>query len=199
MIHLSIQKIIQQHRFFCCNLVSFCCFLLFFFCDSEVYLKNFWFFLFSFLLSFVHKPYSQGMSLQEFRQGEDQPLIDKELEYTRESHRVSTFRTFINITKCFVGAASFELPFAVMQAGWLVALLSILVLAVISRYTLVQLAQCGHLASKLIQSRSLEKPNSAPTYPQVGYVAFGLFGSLISYFGIFAMSLGVVGGGERKE
>lgn len=86
----------------------------------------------------------------------------------------------------------FELPYAVFQAGWVVALISIVILAVISRYTLIQLTQCGHLASKLSQSRAVE--NSAPTYPQVGFEAFGLLGSLISYFGIAAMSLGVVGG-----
>jgi amino acid permease len=128
---------------------------------------------------------SLGMSVQEF-----QPLVQGESVtlWTREEHRTSTFRTFINVTKCFVGAASFELPMAVLQAGWLVALFSILILAVISRYTLVQLTQCGHLAASLSSQK-----NSSPTYPQVGFQAFGWPGAVISYFGIAAMSLGVVG------
>ncbi len=100
--------------------------------------------------------------------------------------RQSTFRTFFNVTKCFVGAASFELPWAVMQGGWIVSLFGILILAAVSFYTLVLLTRCGHLTSELDR-----KPT--PTYPEIGRCAFGLPGAIIAYFGIFAMTLGVVG------
>lgn len=53
------------------------------------------------------------------------------------------------------------------------SLFGVLLLAVISRYTLVQLTQCGHLASSLSRLRGGET-NSNPTYPQVGFEAFGI-------------------------
>ena len=39
--------------------------------------------------------------------------------------------TLVSITKSFIGAASMELPFAFMNAGWLAATVGILVLCVI--------------------------------------------------------------------
>ena len=106
---------------------------------------------------------------------------------TQEDHQSSTFRAFINITKCFVGAASLELPWAFMQAGWVFGFLGLLFLALISYYTLWQLARCGHLCVHLDPS------NQAPTYPEIGKMAFGRIGMFLTYFGILFAVLGAVG------
>ena len=48
-----------------------------------------------------------------------------------------SFQAFINTTKAFVGAASFELPGAIMNGGSVGALIGMLGLAVLSRYDCV--------------------------------------------------------------
>jgi amino acid permease len=59
--------------------------------------------------------------------------------------------------------------------------------AVVSYYTLWQLARCGHIVSHL-------RPNlPAPTYPEIARVAFGKVGMVIAYLGILFGVLGAVG------
>eukprot|EP01104_Vermistella_antarctica_P016388 TRINITY_DN5567_c0_g1_i2.p1 TRINITY_DN5567_c0_g1~~TRINITY_DN5567_c0_g1_i2.p1 ORF type:complete len:104 (-),score=1.45 TRINITY_DN5567_c0_g1_i2:55-366(-) len=52
-------------------------------------------------------------------QVEDHSLLLDDNEPVKLSHIgvASTPKTFLNITKCFVGAASFELPWAIKEAG----------------------------------------------------------------------------------
>ena len=47
--------------------------------------------------------------------------------------------------KCFVGAASFELPWAFMQGGRMGSVLGLLGLAACSFFALSRLAQCAHM------------------------------------------------------
>ncbi len=119
---------------------------------------------------------------------EDRPLLVKREGDVWSPHlRQSTFRTFFNVTKCFVGAASLELPQAVQQGGLVLSLVGILLLAVISYYTLVLLTRCGHLTTDLDPSQT------SPTLPVIGRAAFGTVGAIVAYIGIGAMTLGVVG------
>ena len=104
----------------------------------------------------------------------------------KPEYQSSEFRAFVNITKCFVGAASLELPWAFKQGGWLFSFLGMIALALISNYTLWQLARCGHLVTHL------RPMNLAPTYPEIGRVAFGTVGMLVAYFGIIMGVLGAV-------
>jgi amino acid permease len=74
-----------------------------------------------------------------------------------------------------------------MQAGWLFAMFGLIVLAVMSYYTLVQISKCGHLTTRL------SPKDISPTYPEIGNIAFGKVGMIAAYFGIFVMTLGLVG------
>lgn len=103
----------------------------------------------------------------------------------RREEKSSTIRTAINVTKCFVGAASFELPWAFAQAGVAGSIIGILILAALSLFSLNRLSIC----SVLVSSRD----GRALTYPEIGRQAFGRAGYLISWFGVVAMSLGVCG------
>jgi proton-coupled amino acid transporter len=96
--------------------------------------------------------------------------------------QASSLRTFFNITKCFIGAASFELPWAVKQGGLIGGSVGLVFLGIISQFTLVILAKCGHLASK-----------SYPTYPDIGREAFGKTGVILAWTGIIASTIGACG------
>lgn len=97
----------------------------------------------------------------------------------------STMRTFFNITKCFIGAASFELPWAFKQGGWLGALFGVLALFIISNFTLRILVLNGHLSACVT--------NPFPSYPDIGTAAFGRVGNALAWFGVLAMTIGVCG------
>lgn len=96
--------------------------------------------------------------------------------------QASSLRTFFNITKCFIGAASFELPWAVKQGGLIGGSVGLVFLGLISQFTLVILAKCGHLAS-----------TSYPTYPDIGREAFGKTGVILAWTGIIASTIGACG------
>ena len=120
---------------------------------------------------------------------EKQALLVNEapvVEVWQDSQKSSGVHAFFTISKCFVGAASLELPHAILDAGWLAGLLLILAIALISYYTLITLARCGHLVSERTR-------DAAPTYPSLGRAAFGAPGSAVAYFGVLAMTVGVVG------
>mmetsp|Transcript_15246 Transcript_15246/g.23085 ORF Transcript_15246/g.23085 Transcript_15246/m.23085 type:complete len:486 (+) Transcript_15246:33-1490(+) len=94
---------------------------------------------------------------------------------------VGDLGTFANVTKAFVGAASFELPWAYMQAGLAGSITGVVVLAVMSHFSLSRLAKCNELMGKL------------STYPEIGKKAYGTPGKVITWFGIIAMTIGVCG------
>jgi len=71
------------------------------------------------------------------------------LSYLDTQHRTNDIRTFFNITKCFIGAASFELPWAIRQAGLIGGAVGILALGLMSFYTLTILTICGHFTAQL--------------------------------------------------
>uniref|UniRef100_A0A7S2Q7P2 Amino acid transporter transmembrane domain-containing protein n=1 Tax=Zooxanthella nutricula TaxID=1333877 RepID=A0A7S2Q7P2_9DINO len=91
--------------------------------------------------------------------------------------------TVINITKAFVGAASFALPKAFSDGGLVGASVGIVVLAFFSHFALSRLARCSHLVPG----------GSRPTYPAVGQAALGAVGRFLAWFGMLAMTLGVCG------
>jgi hypothetical protein len=94
----------------------------------------------------------------------------------------------IQITKCFIGAASFELPRAFEQAGVVGSVVGILFLAITSSFSLQRLAAC----SKLLPPQGRQNGENL-TYPVLGRCAFGWWGWFISWFGVMAMTLGVCG------
>jgi amino acid permease len=133
----------------------------------------------------------------------------------QKKHAASTLRTAINVTKCFVGAASFELPWAFAEAGVIGGVVGVCFLAVLSSFSLQRLAACSSLVAERqherakVQNRdtyydqggndessssgAAVEVSQAPTYPDVGQEALGLAGKLLAWFGVVAMSLGVCG------
>ena len=72
----------------------------------------------------------------------------EEVAYYKRSDLSSNVVTFFTITKCFIGAASFELPWAFKQAGWLGGIVGILALFAMSYFSLTRLAKCSHISKK---------------------------------------------------
>lgn len=68
-----------------------------------------------------------------------------------------------------------------MNGGSVGALVGLLGLAVLSRFALLKLADCGRMVPGV----------SAATYPEVGEAAFGKAGRVAAWFGMLAMTLGV--------
>ena len=109
-----------------------------------------------------------------------QSILGRSMSSNTES---GTFHTLSNICKCFAGAASFELPWAFKQAGAVLAGISLILLAIMTNYTLKWLAMCGHYHPRIVK----------PTYPEIAQHAFGKIGFIIAWFGILAMTIGVCG------
>ena len=123
---------------------------------------------------------ASGIVLEEF---EDQ-------QGTITGKPSSVGATVINLTKCFIGAASFELPWAFAQAGLLGSTVGILVLAAISTFGLTTLAKTSALARK---TAGWEDSKKVATYPAIGEAAMGTFGKWAAWFGLLMMTLGVCG------
>jgi amino acid permease len=99
----------------------------------------------------------------------------------------SNASAFFNFTKCFVGAASFELPWAMGQAGWLMGTLCLLGLGVLSTYSFTLLIRCADLVT------ASDPTQRRPSFPAIGMHAAGPLGAGAAWFGIFTMLIGVVG------
>jgi amino acid permease len=115
----------------------------------------------------------------------DEAWIEKDFGAQRRGGRPgqsSFLRTVINITKCFVGAASFELPWAFSKGGLVGSMVGVLGLALMSSFSLGRLAECPNF------SRC-----GSTTYPELGREAFGDVGFALAWFGTIAMTLGVCG------
>eukprot|EP00939_MAST-03C_sp_MAST-3C-sp1_P002065 g2065.t1 len=102
---------------------------------------------------------------------------------------LAIFTTWVNVTKCFVGAASFELPHAFSQAGVAGAVGGVCILAILSSFSLRRLAYC----CELMPRHRASKRGSPFSYYIVGDEACGTFGCMAAWFGVVAMSLGVCG------
>ena len=90
----------------------------------------------------------------------------------------SFLRTVINITKCFVGAASFELP-GLSKAGLAGSMIGITALS--------------HVQLRRRLSECPEFSAVAPQHPELGREAFGDVGFALAWFGTITMTLGVCG------
>ena len=90
--------------------------------------------------------------------------------------------TIINISKCFMGASTFELPWAFDKAGLVGGTVGVLVFALLSNI-------CFYFLTRLSHSCGLERP----TYPQLGRACLGPSGEAMVWFGMVAMTIGVVG------
>ena len=90
-------------------------------------------------------------------------------------------RTFINACKGFIGASSFELPWAMSKAGLLGGMLGLLFFAVIGRYGTLMIVRCAFLLRK-----------HEPTYPDLG-LSFGFVGRVVVWVGIIFVYTGAGG------
>ena len=107
----------------------------------------------------------------------------------KELRRSAIFCGFFNLTKAFLGAAGFALPYALSQGGLVAGLSSMLVFAFASAHTLKLLQRCRMILTH--PSWMHGQPMVNPTYVDIGSAAFGKQGRIAVIFGIIAMSLGV--------
>ena len=105
-------------------------------------------------------------------------------EAEEEEDGAASWVAFVNATKCFAGASSFELPFALVEAGLLSGTIGIVVFAVLSYAVFCTMVECGHLV----------RGSDRPSFLQIGTAAFGPYlGRGAILFGMLAMTLGVCG------
>jgi len=82
------------------------------------------------------------------------------------------FGLFWNIVKSFAGAGTFALPWAFKNAGLWTGLVGVLLVAILSDYTVKTLLKCG---IKIMEKKSnLNDQNQhPPSYPEIGKAAIG--------------------------
>lgn len=87
---------------------------------------------------------------------------------------------FWNIVKSFAGAGTFALPWAVMNAGMWGGVGGILLIALLSTYTVNTLMKCNLRVTAMRERESKsDMPVAPPSYPEIGYAAFGRIGSSV--------------------
>ena len=98
---------------------------------------------------------------------------------------------WINTTLCFTGAGIFEIPHAFTDGGIVGSAVGMVVLAILSSYSLRRLAYCSDLMPD--ENLGILTAQSKPKFYEIGYCAIGRPGYLLSWFGLLAMTLGVCG------
>lgn len=95
---------------------------------------------------------------------------------------------FWNIVKSFAGAGTFALPWAIMNAGLWGGIIGVILVALLSNYTIRTLLKCGERVME-INSKKMNTNNNndyfviPPSYPEIGRTAFGeLGGKIVSLF-----------------
>lgn len=100
------------------------------------------------------------------------------------SQQFKPFGVFINIVKTFAGAGTFALPWAVGNAGLWGGIVGMLLVAVLSLFTIRTLLKCGERVYD--QKRKSDISGNQvppPSYPDIGRAAYGELGSMtISLF-----------------
>jgi len=121
---------------------------------------------------------STGYSVNEY----SSILEDTDADYENNTKgKSSVVRAGANMTKSFIGAASFELPWAVMQAGLLGGILGLIFLAFIANYTIKLLSKCRKLT---------DNPEKS-TYVHIGKETFGISGVILVNISVIALNLGI--------
>jgi amino acid permease len=123
-------------------------------------------------------------------EGEDDFVQGKSMIFASKSvlnkeSKSSNCATFVNLCKCFLGAASFSLPWAYQQAGLVGAFVGTLIFFAISNFSLKALARSARMATTY--------SNQTPSYGDIGQAAFGPIGKFLAWFGVLAMTAGVCG------
>lgn len=97
-----------------------------------------------------------------------------------KSRTVGGFSVGANLTKSFLGAASFEIPWAMAQPGIATGIGISFVFAAIAGYTLI-----------LFQRLRVLSHSREPTFTDLGLEAFGRFGFALTWAALASMTLGV--------
>ena len=91
----------------------------------------------------------------------------------------------VNFSKAFMGASSFELPWAFAQAGLVGGTVGTILFAIASNACFSMLVRLGALCATEAQ------PN--PSYPEIGRACGGRPGEVFVWFGMVSMTIGVCG------
>jgi proton-coupled amino acid transporter len=98
--------------------------------------------------------------------------------------------TFFNFAKASVGSGSFALPFAIYSAGVVIGSLGMILLGVISVYTMQLMLECKDKATQGLSPEEKKEFN----YTQVGRRALGFFGKWAVDISVLLCNLGVCAG-----
>lgn len=132
------------------------------------------------------------------RYGEEQPLING--THLQDGSSSTTIKesqggsnvvaTFFNFVKASIGSGSFALPFAVLSAGVLFGSAGMIILGVISVYTMQLMLECKE---DIIRKLPPDERKSF-TYTQLGKEALGFFGKWAVNISVLGCNLGVCAG-----
>jgi len=90
------------------------------------------------------------------------------------------FGLFWNIVKSFAGAGTFALPWAVSNAGLWGGVVGIVLVALLSNFTIRTLLKCGDKVMLNKEKKNISgAPVAPPSYPEIGEAAWGQFGAKI--------------------
>lgn len=90
------------------------------------------------------------------------------------------FGLFWNIVKSFAGAGTFALPWAVMNAGLWGGIVGIILVALLSNFTIRTLLKCGDRVMRNKEKEAISgAPVAPPSYPEIGKAAWGPAGAKI--------------------
>ncbi|EFA81490.1 hypothetical protein PPL_05478 [Heterostelium album PN500] len=120
---------------------------------------------------------------------EKSPLInggDIGIESHDSGKKFSPHPAFWNTVKAFAGAGSFALPWAVSQAGIWIGSIGLVLIALLSNYTMGLLLKCN--IEFVSQQMDSERP---PSYADLGRRAFGRIGELFVCFMNFSVTMSI--------
>eukprot|EP01132_Coremiostelium_polycephalum_P005170 gene5170-6435_t len=97
--------------------------------------------------------------------------------------------TFWNTVKAFAGAGTFSLPWAIMNAGLWIGSIGLVLISILSNYTMRVLLKC--LINAIEEKESMGMPTAQPSYSDLGKKAYGRPGELFICFMNFIVTMSI--------
>ncbi|EFA86287.1 hypothetical protein PPL_00074 [Heterostelium album PN500] len=116
----------------------------------------------------------------------DNNLNENEIEDVKKEIKFTPIQAFGNTVKAFAGAGSFALPWAMEQAGIFIGSIGLVLIALLSNYTMILLLKCN---IKLTEKRGPDVP--PPSYADIAAFAYGRVGELALCFMNFSVTMAI--------
>jgi len=129
-------------------------------------------------------------SRSDYQKTEKSPLIsgadpEPHIEDLPPQSKFVPIPSFWNTVKAFAGAGSFALPWAVMQAGIWIGVIGLVLIAILSNYTMNILLKCS------IKMKEDQVGPEKPSYADIAHRAFGRVGELFVCFMNFSVTMSI--------